>query len=205
MLKELEERIRRLEDIQDIKNLQARFQFYLGMLDADKIVECFARKEAGVSCEIGDRGVYLGIKQIRELFQSMQKVFKEKPGKMGHIMDMNSVIEVDKGGKTAVGLWYGFGPLSLPETTDPDKRDLTAMWIFGKYDMKYIKEDGKWKFLNFRFVLIFRTPFDQGWIKDPEALRLKFSNKPDKSPTKHMPYNPDIFNEFLPGPPDPQE
>lgn len=40
---DLEARVRRLEDIQEIEHLQKRYQFHFGMMeDIDKIMDCFS-------------------------------------------------------------------------------------------------------------------------------------------------------------------
>lgn len=200
MANELTARIQRLEDIQEIVNLQARYQFYFGMLDVDKIMDCFS-KDITVSSELGDRGKYVGFDLIRKTFQDKLDASRARPGIMGNMMVVNPVIEVDEDGLTAAGLWYAFGPISVPFTTEDN---LTPMWLFGKYNVKYIKEDGVWKFLHLRFFLIFRTTFDQGWVKQAEAIHKTgfSSSQPDTLATQHKPYNPSIFNEFLPGPPE---
>jgi len=198
-VKRLEERCRRLDDIEEITNLQERYHFYLGMLDVDNIMELFSKQNENVYAEIGDRGKYVGLEKIREVFSNMRQTYEKTPGFMGHIMGLNPVIEVDKDGKTASGLWYGFGPLSLPGL---NSNQLEQQWLFGKYDVKYIKEDGEWKILNLHFFLIFRTSFHEGWLKQQETRRVKFNADPSSPASRHNPYNPRQINTFLPGPPE---
>jgi hypothetical protein len=197
--RKIEARIQRLEDLQEILNLQERYHFYLGMYDIGKVVECFAQNHPEVSAQISDRGKFVGIGKIRQVFENMQRAFNTKPGFMGHVMGLNPVVEINPDGRTATGLWYGFGPHSLPA---PVTEQVTPMWLCGKYEMDYIKEDNRWKFLHLRFFLIFRTPYDQGWVKESEAPRVDPNNLPDECSSRHMPYDVNRVNAFLPGPPE---
>lgn len=197
---ELLSKLQRVEDIQEINNLQHRYLYGFGMLDVDAIMECFSH-DPNVTMELGNKGKYAGWETIKQTFQDKLNDSKSRPGVMGNLMAMSPVIEIDEGGKTASGLWYAFGPISVPYKNN----ELTAMWLFGKYEVKYVKEDGKWKFHNLHFVLIFRTTVNDGWVKVPECIhQLGLSHAlKEENTSPHKPYNPDIFNEFLPGPPKP--
>lgn len=91
-----------------------------------------------MSCEISDRGADTGFEAIKASFQHKYDVSRAIPGVMSHLSAFQSVIEIDEGGKTATGLWVGFGPLSAPSGDN----SVEAMWNWGKYDMRYIRENG---------------------------------------------------------------
>lgn len=210
---ELEPRVSRLEDLYQIRNLQGRFIHYQHMGNYERIVnDCFAQKDPYVKCEMADSGVYEGLESVRRFFMHMKTVLDERRGSMMGLMVMTPVIEVNKDGKTAKGMWHAFGPVTLPGTAYPaapgQLSQQIAMWLNGKYDNEFVKEDGKWKIRSLHFILIFSTPYEQGWFKQPVAYSWSFSKsvlKPDKPTTLFMPYHVDRYNEFLPGPPEPIE
>ena len=73
------------------------------------------------------------------------------------------VIEVSKDGQTARGMWYTWGA----NTFLHPEQGVIAVWQVIKYNHKFVKEDGKWKFWDYRAHLVFRSPFDKGWVKEP--------------------------------------
>jgi len=208
-LEELEARIERQEAINEIINLQGRFEHLLLCKEYEKIPDLFAQKTPGVRMEIADGGVWEGIDGVRRIFKHMRQGAYDFRGTMMGIMVTTPVIEVSKDGKSAKALWYGFGPATLPGTQypgNPDQMNVpTAIWVFGKKPCDYVKEDGKWKLLSFVFLLIFRTPYDQGWIRQPVASSFTQNPDlcpPDKPPFRYMPYSIERFMSFPPLPPE---
>ena len=85
--------------------------------------------------------------------------------------------------------------------------ELTAMWLWGKYDMEYAKEDGEWKILKMRWVQVFRAPYDKGWVKASLDSTTDDRLSPDRpsAPGYYDPYRPDKIKVFGPPPPEPYE
>ena len=136
-LAELEKRITRIEDIEAIKQLKAR---YCEICDdghnPDKIASVFAEDAIW---ESEDFGQAKGHDAIRELFHGFQKLFSFSQHNI-----TNPIITVD--GKTATGSWYIMGPWTL---TENDKET----WMTLKYDDDYVKVNGEWKYQHLRAVL----------------------------------------------------
>ncbi len=199
---ELEARIRRLEDIDEITKLQSRYQHLLIMYDWPAIEDLFARKVSDVSVEISDSGVYEGTAGIKRNFQRIWSARKGRKGTILLHMAVNPVIEVAKGGKTARGLWHSPSILVAADNGKP----VAAMGI-GKYEIDYIKEDGRWKFWHMKYYQI--LSMDKIWEeKGVSAVRRSLKEayaafKPDRPPTYHMPYDPDKEVIFQPPPPEP--
>jgi hypothetical protein len=185
----LEARIRRLEDIFEIQNLQGRYQHYLTLGMMEKIVDLFAKKTPGVTVEVSDGGVYEGIEGVQRLFCGIMRGLLEKIGVYEEHDAVSPVIEVAKDGKTAKALWFSPGVMASGPTKD--------QW--------YVKENDKWKFWHFHFYLTFRTAFEEGWVRQPVkgSIRNHPEFKPDKPSTYYKPYAPDEINIMLPPPPDP--
>ena len=130
----LEERITRLEDIEAIKQLKAR---YCHICDdthnPDSIAGVFA--EDGI-WESVDFGKAQGHKDIRELFSGFRKLFTFSQHNI-----TNPVITVD--GDRATGIWYIMGPRTLTENNK-------EIWMAARYDDDYVKIDGEWKYQHLR-------------------------------------------------------
>jgi len=195
---ELEAKIRRLEDYQDICNLQGRYNHYMLSGRFDKILDMFAQKDQNLEIELADSGVFYGIEGVKKVFSILHEKYGF-PGSLGLHMLMTPVIEVSKDGKTARGMWHSFGCNTIKE-----ENRLSAMWQAGKYDITFVKEDGKWKYRVFKWYVIFRTPFDEGWVKRPIISGLHQEEGPSVG-ALYEPYDPTKSGGFLPLPPEPAE
>jgi len=133
-LEELAKRITRLEDLEAIKQLKAR---YCEICDddhnPDRITSVFTEDGIWEGRGIGHAQ---GHTAIRKLFQNFQKLIS-----FSQHMVMNPIIEVD--GQTAKGTWYFFGPFTMYEGNQ-------AKWQAVRYHEDYMKVDGEWKIAHLR-------------------------------------------------------
>ena len=131
---ELEKRITRLEDIEAIKQLKAR---YCHICDdthnPDTVVSVFAEDGIWESPEFGKAQ---GHAAIKELFSGFRKMFTFSQHNI-----TNPVIEIN--GDRATGIWYIMGPWTQSEG---DKE----IWMTARYDDDYVKVDGEWKYQHLR-------------------------------------------------------
>lgn len=188
-------------DYLEIWKLQSLYShlYHIGM--RKEIPSLFAQKTPGVSLEIEDSGVYEGLESVKRFWTT---IFSEKShmteGFMAIHMTLNPLIEINKQGTRARGLWHshGFATMRTP-------RGLIPFLCLGKYDMEYVREDGQWKILKFVYRLTFMSPYDKGWVEEPQGASIAASplNSPDKPTTYHMPYNKDRVNIMQPPPPPP--
>jgi hypothetical protein len=130
-------------------------------------------------------------------------VFDDKRIGAGHLalyMTVNPVIEINAECTRARGLWYSLGYASMGMGGN-----LKQFLCLGKYDMEYVKEDGKWKFYAFNYRLTFICPYERGWVEEPVGASIAGSpvNQPDKSTTYFMPYSRYRINIMQPPPPEP--
>ena len=149
-MQELAARITRLEDLEAIRQLKAR---YCEICDDDHNPE----RITGVFAEDGiweGRGIGRaeGHEQIRDLFKGFQKAIS-----FSQHMTMNPIIEVD--GETAKGTWYFFGPFTMEAGNQ-------AMWQACRYHEDYVKVAGEWKIQHLRVKAPrMSAGYETGWAK----------------------------------------
>ncbi len=124
----LEERITRLEDIEAIRNLQARYQRLLDARDFNGIAGCFA-DEVRSSYGNGEMS-----------FDGKENVLKFLMGSMSVEMPSSHLIhggEIDVDGEKATAKWY------LQDFLIYKQKSIN---IYGAaiYDVSYVKKEGKW-------------------------------------------------------------
>jgi hypothetical protein len=158
-LEELNKRLSTLEDIEEIKQLQAHYVNCVITTKWDDLVDCFS--ENGVFN--AHAGVARGKKAIKKLF--VEEISKNHIGKEG-LFAVHPIITVD--GDKAKGSWLLYIQYALPRKLETKLTQLPTNdapdWLQGYYDMKYIKEDGKWKisYLKFRGRLLSPIPNKSG-------------------------------------------
>jgi hypothetical protein len=144
---ELEQRITRMEDIEAIKQLKAR---YCEICDDDhnpnRITTLFV--DDGI-WEGGDFGKAQGHAAIRTLFRGFQQLIS-----FSQHMVLNPLIEVE--GNRAKGGWYFFGPFTFRKNNE-------AKWMAARYEDDYVKVNGEWKYQHLRAYLRMSAPYDKGW------------------------------------------
>ena len=136
-MSELEKRITRLEDIEAIKQLKAR---YCHICDdthnPETIASVFA--EDGI-WESDDFGKAQGHRDKRALFSSFRELFTFSQHNIS-----NPVIQVKD--THATGIWYIMGPWTIAENNK-------EIWMAARYDDDYVKINGEWKYQHLRVDL----------------------------------------------------
>lgn len=196
---ETEARIARLEDFRDICNLQGRYNHYLqtGQLK-EKLPELFALDHPEVKAEMCDSGLWQGRDGVIELFRHMGTKYAMAGSLMVHML-LTPVVEISRDRSRAKGMWNSLGA----NTYKAHDGTLEAMWQIGKYDLTFCRQDGRWKYIEFKWYVILRTPYLEGWVKRPLVEGLHEEGFPPIS-ALHTPYDPSkAFNCFLPYPPEP--
>jgi ketosteroid isomerase-like protein len=147
---DLERRIQRLEDIEAIKKLKARYADACDRnYDVDTLASLFAEDAIW---DGGLFGVHNGREEIRAFFQGVSSDITFAM----HYM-MNPIIDVD--GDEATGEWYLFQTC----TFNGDQ----AIFGAARYDEQYRRIDGQWLFWRLKLTSFFWTPFEEGWVKRP--------------------------------------
>ena len=148
---ELRKRVRRLEDIDALRNLKAEYAAACDdNYDADRLAALFVED---ATWESEGMGRHEGREAIREFFRGIS----------GHFVfalhyGLNPQIEVD--GDTARARWYLFMPCTVGDTGE-------AMWRAGVDEEEYVRVGGRWMYKSKKSAPIFHTTFEQGWAKQP--------------------------------------
>jgi hypothetical protein len=152
----LEERIARLEHVEAIKQLQAR---YAAVCDdhynPDKMIELFTEDGVWDGTAAGLAKVE-GRDALRAHFAAAGDYFKWA----FHLM-IAPDITVAADGQTARGSWYLLEPASLAEPGGPQ-----AFWLGSTYDISYVNVDGQWLFKVMAIDSRLWAPHAAGWNEE---------------------------------------
>lgn len=162
-LQELEARIRKLEDVEAIKQLMWNYSYWLDYGDFDKVIDCFtdnakldmqtrgdvAKDEAVLNYTCEGKGA---IQEFYNLVRHTRDRFSAS-----HLI-LNPVITVE--GDRARGIFYLLEPTAI----------VRAMWGHGRYDIEFVRVNGAWKISSFGFLWNFNTPYEEGWTKTRMAM-----------------------------------
>lgn len=165
----LEARIEREEDRAAIENLTRAYGYYIDKKVWGEVVPLFS-DDAEV--EISGRGVYRGKQGVDTLFRKVIGRGNDglADGELSNHMVLQGVTNVAPDGKTATGRWRAFIQIGMWQKM--------GLWAEGTYDVKYVKENGVWKFSMMRWYGTYFTPYDKGWAQ------MSFGNN---GPSKDFP------------------
>jgi hypothetical protein len=160
-IRELENKVRTLEDTEEIKKLQRAYGFYLEHWMVQEVVDLFADNPGTALYWLDD--TWLGKTGVRRFFQSTGVA--QEPTFTHQLMQLSGIVHVAPDGRSAKGRWYGFGGFDIKRNGVPEN-SLTS----GIYEMEYIKEDGVWKILTVKYAQPFLVKISEGW-QTPEERR----------------------------------
>ena len=147
MNSELEKTVQRLADIEDIKQLKAR---YASACDEDynpeKLAPLFTEDAIW---DGGALGFAEGREGIREFFAAASS---QVPFAVHQIS--NPLIEID--GDTATGQWFLWQPMVFQGQ---------ALWLSAVYHDQYVRRGGKWLYQHLKLNIRMLTPFEDGPAK----------------------------------------
>jgi uncharacterized protein (TIGR02246 family) len=155
-MKTIEERLRVLEDIEEIRKLKTR---YAAACDddynADAIAALFTED---ATWDGGALGKAEGRTAIHKFFGRARDFF---PFAIHNVM--NPIIEVD--GDRATAQWYLLQPATMAQ--GKTAKGNQAVWLAAVYHDEYVRVDGRWLIERLKVTPHFLTPYDEGWAKNP--------------------------------------
>jgi ketosteroid isomerase-like protein len=135
-LEELEERVRAIEDLEEIKKLHQHYIQLMDDLQYDEVLELFTED---ATAEIRNFGVKRGKKEMAEVFLG---VLAKKRGNQRYDAHMAIEPDITVDGDTAKGTWLIYIFFSKPE----------IQWVQGRNECEYRKENGTWKISKLKFT-----------------------------------------------------
>jgi uncharacterized protein (TIGR02246 family) len=148
----VEDRLARLEAIEDIKALKAR---YCALCDADYDPEGLAA--LFVQDGIWDGGETFGRHEGRDAIRAFFNGVSGTITFAAHLV-LNPIIDV-RGPDTAMGKWR----LIMPCTVAREDGSPEARWLLSAYDETYARVDGRWLFKTLTVTTNFYAPHLTGW------------------------------------------
>lgn len=159
-MKDLEARIRKVEDRHEIENLQAQYSF---LIDSSRIDEALDLFTSEFVWEVGfDQMTTITSRE------KLKKLLKK--GEEANVMECHQPVTpyIEINGDEASGIWYLFGMI----TARSDHGEI-AKWVQGKYTNIYQRVSTQWKISRLSFRYNFLTPYEDGWVKTPNDPYLK--------------------------------
>lgn len=213
--------VNRAQAIIDINNLMGKYTFYARYMMYNRVLSYFSDRE-DTSLEIADFGVYTGKAKISDFYKKYCAAFDGKGYGVLHEHAVSTpVIEVAGDGKTAKGVWLSPGHEAFPlnradadvEETEAERgHKVRSSWVYGKFAVEFILEDGKWKIWHMQYFRTFQIGFYDSWTdveKKDEWFTVvrdrgvvdSFTGGPSAEPTYVKEYDPQGTLPYWPKPP----
>ena len=164
-------------DVQQIQNLMSRRAFYHSAGRNDLEFELYSKKQPDISWA-QNQGFQIGPASIKKYYVDqhaanevtdlarMTKLYPELKNDASHLNAgsfvihtlTTPIIEVAGDGQTAKGVWYTVGAIGMTDA----KGKLGGNWLWERYGVDFIKEDGQWHFWHIMVL----TDFMSGMGKD---------------------------------------
>jgi len=189
-------------DVQEIQNVMSRHSF----LDAqgknrEQVMEIFSQTMPDVCCIFHNTTIYRGLENIihyycdnwenkfrPRMLERITKLFPEIPktkenelvGYMKMHTNCTPYIIVAGDGKTAKGTWESPGFVTVP-----GDGKIEAMWMWERFAVDFIKENGKWKIWHFVAMIQFATPYEKNWVQsamEPRVMKMDDSAESEPEP-----------------------
>jgi hypothetical protein len=161
----------RIEDYNQLRNLQQMYGFYYDEALWDQVVDLFADD---ATLEVGANGVYAGRDSIRRYFMGLTggKVGLVQ-GQLNNQGQLSPVITLAADGLSAQARWRVL--------IQDGVFNQQANWGAGVYENSYIKQNGVWKIQRLQLHLRFYAPYEGGWTRTTAALNARYGKSTAKA------------------------
>lgn len=148
------ERIRKIEDYNDVINCFDRFLQYLALQHKAGVLECFAMDKEDVSCEYSKSGKFIGPQAVSDYFECLPRM-AARPGIMSEQHCVSPVVEFAGDRKTAKLTCMSAGMKVIAPAR-------TQAWSWGKFYADFIQTDTGWKIWHLHFLPTFEADMERG-------------------------------------------
>jgi hypothetical protein len=154
----------RIEDYNQLRNLQQIYGFYYDEALWDQVADLFADD---ATLEVGGNGVYVGRESIRRYFYGLtggrQGLVQ---GELNNQGQLSPVITLAADGQSAEARWR----VLIQDAVFNQQ----ANWGAGVYENRYIKQNGVWKIQRLQLHMRFHAPYVGGWTRTTAALNARY-------------------------------
>lgn len=150
----LEQRIRAMNDEDQVRNLQGAYNYYVDRKMWDDVADLFASNSV---LEIGGLGVYDGPQGARRAMERMGPAGLSH-GQLNDRLVFDEVAQIGAGGAEAHIRGYELGLIG-----EADKGE--QHWEVNVFDNRFVKESGIWKVREMRIFPVLRSDYHEGWGK----------------------------------------
>jgi hypothetical protein len=155
-IKDLEKKVKKLQDIEDIQRLQKAYGYYIEHWMSPELANLFADGPDTVLSVMG--GTYIGKESVARYINGVNT--GQNPEFVHQMMLLSGIVDVDTGGRTAEGRWYGYGAVAFPMGAG-----VMQVVMCGIYTAQYIKQGGRWRIKKLQWDPLFVSPPGEGWVK----------------------------------------
>ena len=197
MEKQESDRLLRAADIIDIQMIMGTYLSYLDQVNFKGIYSLMAQDHPEISYEMVEDGAYEGPENVRKYMLDEHEHLNNNPNNMKGWVGLQNIltprIVFSEDGTRAKAQFNQLSPHAMAIAPYPSNEHVpTVYWFVGKYDNEFIKIDEEWKLLKTHIIAFSRTPYDQGWVKDPDARRIFHPNaQPPQHKGRIYSYHPD--------------
>lgn len=205
MRKTLEDRIFKLEAVNEVQRLIGLYSSYMTLKSYDSVAGLFAQDYPDVHAEML-WGRYLGKEGVDRLYRGYYEhlgEIGEETALLDSVQSMEvPVITVAEDLKTAKGVWVSPGYILLKD----DCGKQAAYWSWQKYGCDFIYTQSGWRIWHLRVYGLFEaeygtpTVFPSGTFGTDSAM-AEFA--PDEPPTSSFNLSPKSINPYAPAIPKP--
>jgi SnoaL-like domain len=182
-LASLQKQVALLEDVKAIERLQQAYGYYVSEGMTSEAAALFSDSPTA-SIELGQQGVYVGKKRIREFLVHGGEGLKD--GEIRESPIVQGVIHVAPDGMTAKAR---FRTLVMAGIYGQD-----GQWIEGPFENEYVKEDGVWKLGKLHWYTTVIGSYDEGWFKKPSPAPGPLTDlPPDRPPSEKYASYPSFY------------
>jgi hypothetical protein len=178
---DLSRRVQRLNDEDEVENLQNIYGYYVDRKMWDDVADLFA---SDATMELGQQGVYVGRTSIRRALDQFGPQGL-RTGEINDHLQLQPIVHVGPDGLTA--------RIRGVELTMTGVNGAGGQWSEGIFENEFVKQNGVWRFKALHLYPRLITDYDKGWAKDAKPAPGPSKDfPPDRPPTEAY----EIFPRF---------
>ena len=181
-LASLESRVRHLNDVSAVLNLQSAYGFYVDRKMWDDATDLFATNG---TMELEQQGVFVGAKSIRRAFDQFGPQGLQE-GQVNDQLQLDPIVTIAADGRSARARGIQLGMTGV--------NNVGAQWSTSIFENTYVKDGDAWKIASMHIYPRMKTDYAKGWAKDAQpALTASKDFPADRPPTKKFSVFPSVF------------